>query len=169
MKARKTKADRIREYLQKYPAADVAKVAEKFETAKPVVYKLRKELLDANVKTMEDAPFQIEMLDGPQDAGATWTATSNDAGDIVAKLTERGNRYGKFSGHAQVTQEIKRVMSRHAAALNKTFTDSQWEALEMIAHKIGRIINGDPDYADSWVDIAGYAKLVADELEGVER
>ena len=169
MKAKKTKADRIREYLQKYPAADVAKVAEKFETAKPVVYKLRKELLDANVKTMEDAPFQIEMLDGPQDAGATWTATSNDAGDIVATLTERGNRYGKFSGHAQVTQEIKRVMSRHAAALNKTFTDSQWEALEMIAHKIGRIINGDPDYADSWVDIAGYAKLVADELEGVER
>ena len=169
MKARKTKADRIREYLQKYPAADVAKVAEKFETAKPVVYKLRKELLDANVQTMEDAPFQIEMLDGPQDAGATWTATSNDAGDIVATLTERGNRYGKFSGHAQVTQEIKRVMSRHAAALNKTFTDSQWEALEMIAHKIGRIVNGDPNYADSWVDIAGYAKLVADELEGVER
>lgn len=169
MKAQKTKAARIREYLKKYPAADVAKVAEKFKTAKPVVYKLRKELLDANVKTMEDAPFQIEMLDGPQDAGATWTATSNDAGDIVATLTERGNRYGKFSGHAQVTQEIKRVMSRHAAALNKTFTDSQWEALEMIAHKIGRIVNGDPDYADSWVDIAGYAKLVADELEGVER
>ena len=169
MKAQKTKAARIREYLKKYPAADVAKVAAKFKTAKPVVYKLRKELLDANVKTMEDAPFQIEMLDGPQDAGATWTATSNDAGDIVATLTERGNRYGKFSGHAQVTQEIKRVMSRHAAALNKTFTDSQWEALEMIAHKIGRIVNGDPDYADSWVDIAGYAKLVADELEGVER
>jgi hypothetical protein len=60
-------------------------------------------------------------------------------------------------------------MSRHAAALNKTFTDSQWEALEMIAHKIGRIVNGDPDYADSWIDIAGYAKLVADELQGVER
>ncbi len=41
---------------------------------------------------------------------------------------------------------------------------SQREALEMIAHKIGRILNGDPDYADSWHDIAGYAKLVEDEL-----
>lgn len=36
----------------------------------------------------------------------------------------------------------------------------------MIFHKIARILNGDPNYADSWVDIAGYAKLVADELEG---
>jgi len=36
---------------------------------------------------------------------------------------------------------------------------SHREALEMIAHKIGRILNGDPNYADSWHDIAGYAKL----------
>ena len=34
----------------------------------------------------------------------------------------------------------------------------------MIFHKIGRIVNGDPNYADSWHDIAGYAKLVEDRL-----
>jgi hypothetical protein len=45
----------------------------------------------------------------------------------------------------------------------------QQEALDMICHKIGRIVNGDPNYADSWVDIAGYATLVADRLAGVER
>lgn len=45
----------------------------------------------------------------------------------------------------------------------------QREALEMIAHKIARILNGDPNYADSWVDIAGYAKLIADRLQGLER
>lgn len=39
------------------------------------------------------------------------------------------------------------------------------EALEMIAHKIARICNGDPNYADNWVDIAGYATLVANRLE----
>jgi hypothetical protein len=44
-------------------------------------------------------------------------------------------------------------------------TDDQWEAMEMIAHKLARIINGDPDYHDNWADIAGYAKLVADRLE----
>lgn len=38
------------------------------------------------------------------------------------------------------------------------------EALDMIAHKIGRILNGDHDYADSWDDIAGYARLVADRV-----
>ena len=40
----------------------------------------------------------------------------------------------------------------------------QRESLEMVAHKIGRILNGDPDYHDSWRDIVGYAKLVADRL-----
>jgi hypothetical protein len=38
----------------------------------------------------------------------------------------------------------------------------------MIAHMLGRILNGDPDYADSWHDIAGYAQLVADRLNVVE-
>lgn len=42
----------------------------------------------------------------------------------------------------------------------------QAEALEMIAHKMARIVNGDPDYADSWRDIQGYAKLGEDASIG---
>lgn len=42
----------------------------------------------------------------------------------------------------------------------------QREALDMIFHKIGRIVCGDPNYADSWHDIAGYAKLVENRLNG---
>ena len=82
--------------------------------------------------------------------------------DIDAVLAERGNRYGEFATHASITQEIK-----HAIRQGPRFTqleDDMVEALDMIAHKIGRIVNGDPHYADSWVDIAGYAKLVADRL-----
>ena len=56
-----------------------------------------------------------------------------------------------------------------APVLEINVDDDQLEALDMIAHKIARIINGDPDYADSWHDIAGYAKLVADRLDGVVR
>ncbi len=83
--------------------------------------------------------------------------------DITTTLTERGSRYGKFTGHARITQHLKMVMFTYKD--RKELDDDMIEALEMIAHKIGRILNGDPYYADSWVDIAGYAKLVADRLE----
>lgn len=89
---------------------------------------------------------------------------------IDATLNERGQRYGKFTGHANITQGLKWVMASCKNGESwKALDNDQKEALEMIAHKIGRILNGDPNYADSWVDIAGYAKLVADRLEGVER
>lgn len=89
--------------------------------------------------------------------------------NITTTLIDRGSRYGKFTGHAKITQDIKSCF--RAADLSKwhRLDDDQKEALEMIAHKLGRIINGDPNYADSWVDIAGYAKLVADRLTGEER
>ena len=84
--------------------------------------------------------------------------------DIHATLNERGKRYGPFAGHAEITQALKYVMKTTPGWMR--LTDSQKEALEMIAHKIGRILNGDPNYADSWVDIAGYAQLTVDQLEG---
>jgi hypothetical protein len=82
---------------------------------------------------------------------------------IDATLNERGNRYGQFTGHAEITQGIKRVMQNSPkwAAL----ADDQKEALEMTAHKIGRILNGDPNYLDSWHDIIGYTRLVEQRLE----
>jgi hypothetical protein len=88
---------------------------------------------------------------------------------ITQTLTERGQRYGKFTGHATITQSLKLVMQRSSNWRENKLSMDQLEALEMIAHKIGRILNGDPDYDDSWVDIAGYAKLVSDRLQGVER
>ncbi|HET8685633.1 MAG TPA: DUF6378 domain-containing protein [Methanosarcina sp.] len=81
-------------------------------------------------------------------------------------LEERGSRYGKFVDHAGITQTYKAITFGFLEGKNKCLSHSQQEALDMIFHKIGRIINGDPNYADSWIDIAGYAKLVADELEG---
>lgn len=85
---------------------------------------------------------------------------------IDSILAERGSRYGSFDKHAAVTQEIKQTMFDCRA--RESMAADQVEALEMIAHKIGRIVNGDPNYIDSWDDIAGYAKLVADRLRTVE-
>lgn len=85
---------------------------------------------------------------------------------IESTLTERGKRYGKFKDHASISQDFKAVLWQNN---HQRMSPDQCEALEMICHKMARILNGDPDYVDSWVDIAGYAKLVADRLEGVER
>lgn len=82
--------------------------------------------------------------------------------DIGATLVERGSRYGPFTGHARITQDLKHIMQTTNGW--KKLSSDQKESLEMIAHKIGRILNGDPNYDDSWVDIAGYAKLVGDRL-----
>ena len=84
--------------------------------------------------------------------------------DVGATLAERGNRYGEFIGHARVTYALKHIVQGELAVRNKHLAADQLEALDMIFHKIGRIVNGDPDYADSWHDIAGYAKLVDDRL-----
>jgi hypothetical protein len=79
-------------------------------------------------------------------------------------LRERGNRYGRFVDHAAVTQRLKTVM--HLSDRWCELENDQKEALEMVAHKIGRILNGDPNYLDSWVDIVGYTQLVVDRLKG---
>lgn len=79
-------------------------------------------------------------------------------------IADRGERYGRFSTHALITQSLKTCMAQTPNW--EQLDDDQKEALEMIAHKIGRILNGDPAYADSWADIAGYAKLVENRLEG---
>lgn len=89
--------------------------------------------------------------------------------DVVDTLTERGTRYGKFKNQAFVAQSLKKVAANAIAYSGSRLDPDQQEALDMILHKIARIVNGDPNYADSWHDIAGYAKLVEDRLNGIER
>lgn len=79
-------------------------------------------------------------------------------------LKQRGSRYGIFKDHALITQQLKSTMKRTEGW--SRLSASQKEALEMIVHKIGRILNGDPNYDDSWIDISGYAELIVKELKG---
>ena len=111
------------------------------------------------------SPVWRELQDVPDHPADAKTETT----DVDATLDARALDYGAFKDGAALMQGIKRQMAEHAAKHGKTFADDQWEALEMIVHKIGRIVNGNPDKVDHWTDIAGYAKLVADRLEGVVR
>ena len=80
---------------------------------------------------------------------------------VVVESFEARSEYG--------TQQLKQLIKHYLEKSGTALAYDQQESLDMICHKIARIVNGDPDYADSWVDIAGYAKLVADRLQGVER
>lgn len=83
--------------------------------------------------------------------------------DIKATLLDRGAVYGNFHEQAKIIENILYAINQ--GAKGKCFEADQKAALEMIAHKIARIVNGNADYADSWLDIAGYALLVANRLE----
>lgn len=83
--------------------------------------------------------------------------------DIDGVLAERESRYGAFCDHAALTQSMKELM--WATPKWSGLSASQREALEMIAHKVGRILCGDPQYVDSWLDISGYATLIVNELK----
>lgn len=86
-----------------------------------------------------------------------------DLTDIKETLEERGKNYGEFKDHASVSQRIKKAM-KHSNNWEK-LDDDQKEALEMVAHKVARILNGKKDLLDSWHDCIGYLKLVEDRLK----
>lgn len=81
---------------------------------------------------------------------------------ISVTLRERDGQYGAFNSCAAAAQKLKAAMG---AGYNWPYLDADMrEALELIATKIARILNGDPDKSDSWHDIAGYARLVEERL-----
>ncbi len=77
-------------------------------------------------------------------------------------LRERGERYGDFRDHAVICQNLKVVMKESPSWIK--CSASQKQALETIADKMARILNGDPNYDDNWIDIIGYSQLVLNEL-----
>jgi hypothetical protein len=81
-------------------------------------------------------------------------------------LQERALQYGTFVSLAETAQEFKSVLYRELGSRNKRLADDQAEALDMILTKIARVVNGNADVVDHWEDIAGYAKLVSERLQG---
>ena len=82
--------------------------------------------------------------------------------DTNQLLAERQKTHGEYGEHARCTQEIIRVLQAERGY--PTLTDMQKESLHMIAHKMGRIVTGNPNIEDHWDDIAGYAVLISQRL-----
>lgn len=82
--------------------------------------------------------------------------------EINETLKQCNTTYGKFSRLSEISRDIKSTF-HNTENWNELSSDKQ-EALEMIAIKIARILNGNSEYVDSWFDIAGYATLIVNEL-----
>lgn len=84
------------------------------------------------------------------------------ANSVDETLAERGRNYGDFRENFAAVQEIKKALRKGAGWAD--MPAERREALEMIAVKMGRLVSGDSGHADSWHDIAGYARLVEQDL-----
>ena len=85
---------------------------------------------------------------------------------IEEVLNQRQATYGSFTKNAEVSQMMKYFMAQ--GTNYKQMPMAHREALEMIVHKIARIVNGDPNYIDNWIDICGYSQLVIGEIKSYE-
>ena len=176
----KTKAEAVLDLLRR--GMSVKEIRNRMAVSESYIYLAKKKLLEAADEVEEAVKETLHNItQGRQkhrgeeaiiEAAAalkeacTFTPNKEQVDTI---LDVRGNNYGTFLDNARVTQRLKAVAHQFAGQNNKTFDADQAEALDMIFTKVGRILNGDPNHTDSWIDIAGYATLVADRLQGKAR
>ncbi len=73
-------------------------------------------------------------------------------------LSERGATHGNYLEQAKTAQQLFQIV-RQTPNWNSMMLD-QRDAIESILKKISRIGHGQPNKADHWMDIIGYAYLI---------
>ena len=168
-KRKNTRTAKARSFMQSNPAASPNEVAVRFGLTKQSIYVLRNTMKRKGFVFPKRAD-QLATLAPAQQGAAGSAPLPIEMFDYVDQVDEtldaRAVEYGKFIEGAEVMQMLKRVVLNALNNRDKTLAHDQAEAMDMIIHKIGRIINGNPDVVDHWLDIAGYAQLVADRLNG---
>jgi len=80
--------------------------------------------------------------------------STNPAQSIIE---ERAKIRGDFREQARVSQNLKRMLHD---ARGQQLSDEQRECLEHMLEKMARIVTGDPNEADAWLDLIGYPTLI---------
>lgn len=168
----KNKAEGVLAMLNK--GMTTTEIINRMAVSPSYVSKLKKEMAhkadDNEVRPRTVAPHKVMRVTKSQaEAIKETVAAWRNEPEIDEVLTARHNNYGTFYDLAALAQSFKNVMMSHLRQHDKNLIVDQQEALEFILTKIARILNGNADNVDSWVDIAGYAKLVADRLQGTVR
>ncbi|UZA19178.1 DUF6378 domain-containing protein [Moraxella bovis] len=81
---------------------------------------------------------------------------------IEEVLNQRATTHGMFSSNARISQLLKNIIASgdNYAELSMEHR----EALDMILHKVARIVNGNCHEKDHWIDIIGYTQLALDSI-----
>ena len=84
-------------------------------------------------------------------------------GTTMSIIDQRAKTHGEYKNTAAWSQSLKDMFrgSPNWAKMN----DGQKEAMEMIAVKLARLLNGDPNFANHPVDVGGYAELYASSID----
>jgi hypothetical protein len=82
--------------------------------------------------------------------------------DTEKLIEARHSTHGDYSCVAELDQALKDVLRNHVGW--DRLTPGQALAIEMIVHKIARIMCGKPDFRDHWLDVCGYVQCVLDRL-----
>jgi transposase len=163
-----TKAAAVLKLLQKgYSAKDIQ---EQLGVSLSYVHMLKKKLAEGVEEVVETVrQTAAEHTNKVKEMIEDWRAEAEADNDVDTILNERATTYGRFVDVAEIAQEIKATIRIGDTNRSEDLPADQIEALDMIASKIARILSGDSDYADSWIDIAGYATLVAERIKGKTR
>jgi hypothetical protein len=159
------KAVKVMELLSKDPTYADAYVAAQVGCHTTYVKSLRKKMVHAQQEEEpKPEPKKESLAEKLVRLNKEWADANATNVDTI--LDKRAEQYGSFMASANVAIRLKGVMHNAIAQQDLHLAPDQLLALDMIAVKVSRILTGNPSYLDSWLDIAGYAKLVADRLQG---
>ena len=82
---------------------------------------------------------------------------------MTPSTPNRDEQHGGLEAVGQVSQNLKGCM--RAGHNWHRLTPAQREALDMMMHKVARILSGDSQLRDHWLDAAGYPLCIARMME----
>jgi transposase len=147
-----TKAEAVLEMLRK--GMTNREIRNRMLVSPSYVSLLKKQMAEEKAKP-EPTPEPAPVVDKPE--------------QLEKILDKRAEQYGTFMRNADIAIKLKQVIHNAMVREDTQLYPDQLQALDMIVTKIGRILTGNPSHLDSWIDIAGYAKLVSDRLQGNAR
>jgi hypothetical protein len=164
----KTKAEAVLDMLKK--GLSVKQIRNHMAVSESYIYLAKKKLAEAGLAAAEAAEEAVnEALHNITQGRQKYRGTMERKvpGGPAKPEPERAEQYGSFMQSSARLSGLRAVCTTLVARNEVDLYPDQAEGIGYDCFtKVSRIVNGDPNHIDSWIDIAGYATLVADRLQG---